>query len=199
MFVCLFFLFPGFFKVKKLLSLCFIFRKGNILETIKAIFTRRSVRSFTKETVQKEDVRTLLKAAMQAPSARNFQPWHFVVISKREILDKIPQVHPYAEMARQAQAGILVCGDLQIEPSVEYNALNCAAATQNILLAAHDLGLGAVWIGIHPREQRKQAMTELFELPETIVPVSLVLLGHPAVKTTPVDRFKEERVHFDKW
>ncbi len=136
---------------------------------------------------------------MQAPSARNFQPWHFVQITKREILDKIPQVHPYAEMARQAQAGILVCGDLDVEPSVEYNALNCAAATQNILLAARDAGLGAVWIGIHPREQRKQAITELFELPETIVPISLVLLGYPADESTPVKRFKEERVHKNKW
>ncbi len=173
--------------------------KGTILETLKAIFTRRSVRSFTEKTVSGNDLQALLKAAMQAPSARNFQSWHFVVISKRGILDKIPQVHPYAEMARQAQAGVLVCGDLQIEPSVEYNALNCAAATQNILLAAHEIGLGAVWVGIHPREERKQAMKELFELPETIVPVSLVLLGHPAVKTIPVNRYKEARVHFDKW
>ena len=141
----------------------------------------------------------LLKAAMQAPSARNTQSWHFIVITERALLDRIPQVHPYAEMARQAQAGILICGDLNMEALVEYNALNCAAATQNILLAAHDMGLGAVWIGIHPREQRKQAMTEIFELPEIIIPISLVLLGHPAQKTNPVDRFKEERVHFDKW
>ncbi len=136
---------------------------------------------------------------MQAPSARNTQSWHFVVITKRALLDKIPQVHPYAEMARQAQAGILVCGDLDIEPSVEYNALNCAAATQNILLAAHDKGLGAVWIGIHPREQRKQAMRELFELPERIVPISLIMLGHPADESTPVNRFEKDRVHQNKW
>lgn len=136
---------------------------------------------------------------MQAPSARNFQPWHFVLVTKREILDKIPDVHPHAEMAKQAQAGILVCGDTEIEPSVEYNALNCAAATQNILLAAHDMGLGAVWIGIFPREPRLKAMKELFQLPETIVPISLVLLGYPAVNTTPANRFKKERVHYDMW
>jgi len=169
------------------------------METLKAIFTRRSIRSFTERAVPDPDLQTLLKAAMQAPSARNEQPWHFVLVTKREILDKIPKVHPYAEMAKQARAGILVCGDTEIEPSREYNALNCAAATQNILLAAHDLNLGAVWIGIHPREQRKQAMTELFDLPESIVPISLVLMGYPAIITTPVNRFKGDRIHLNTW
>ncbi len=169
------------------------------METLKAIFTRRSVRSFLGKKIHKEDLLHIVKAGMQAPSARNFQPWHFITTTNRKILDKIPKVHPYAEMAEQAQAGILVCGDLDIESSVEYNALNCAAATQNILLAAHDMGLGAVWIGIHPRDQRKQAMKDMFALPETIIPVSLVLIGYPAEKSKPVDRFKKDRIHYEKW
>lgn len=169
------------------------------METLKAIFTRRSVRSFTDKEISKEDLLNIIKAGMQAPSARNTQSWHFVLVTRREILDTLPQLHPYAEMARQAQSGILICGDMEIESSVEYNALNCAAATQNILLAAHDMGLGAVWLGIYPREQRKQAMSELFNLPGTIVPISLVLMGYPAVKTKPANRFKGDRVHNETW
>lgn len=169
------------------------------METLKAIFTRRSVRTFTDKKIRSDDLLYLIKAGMQAPSARNFQPWHFVLVNKGENLNKIPRLHPHAEMAKQAQAGILVCGDTEIEPSVEYNALNCSAATQNILLAAHDMDLGAVWIGIYPREPRIKAMKELFQLPETIVPISIVLLGYPAVKSTPANRFKEERIHYESW
>ena len=171
----------------------------NILETIQAIHTRRSIRSFTEEEISTGDIEILLKAAMQAPSARNTQSWQFVVTTERQNLDQISEVHPYAAMSKEARLGILVCGDLELEPSLEYNALNCSAATQNILLAAHDIQLGGVWIGIHPRQERKNAMRSLFELPENIEPISLVLLGHPTVQATPANRFKKERIHFEKW
>ncbi|MFC2135351.1 nitroreductase family protein, partial [Bacteroidota bacterium] len=146
-----------------------------------------------------EIVDKLLKAAMYAPSARNEQPWHFVVIDKREILNKIPSIHPYASMLKEAALAIMVCGDTHIEKSVEYNAINCAASTQNILLAAHDVGLGTCWLGVYPREERVKGLVEMFNLPSNIIPISLVSVGYPAEELVTPDRYIEERVHFNLW
>jgi nitroreductase len=169
------------------------------METLKAISTRRSIRQFTSQEISEDLVEKILRAAMQAPSARNYQPWQFIITNDRTILDKIPQVHPYAEMMVQAALAILVCGDLKLEKSVEYCAVNCSAATQNILLAAHDLGLGAVWLGIYPREERIKGLKNLFNLPDHIIPISLIACGHPAEKLPAEERFKKERIHRNKW
>jgi nitroreductase len=169
------------------------------METFRAITTRRSIRKFTSQEVPEELVDKILRAAMQAPSARNYQPWQFVVVDDRKTLDKIPLVHPYAEMVYQATLAILVCGDLNLEQSVEYCAINCSAATQNILLAAHDLGLGAVWLGVFPREKRIRGLKKILNIPEDIVPISLVACGYPAEKIGFEDRFKKERIHHNKW
>ena len=136
---------------------------------------------------------------MQAPSARNFQPWQFIVTTERNILDKIPKVHPYAEMMYQATLAILVCGDLNLEKSVEYCAVNCSAATQNILLAAHDCGLGAVWLGVYPREERIAGLKKLFNIPDDIIPISLIACGYPDEEFESEDRFKRERIHKNHW
>ncbi len=169
------------------------------MDTIKAITTRQSVRQFTSQQVTDELIEKLLRAGMQAPSARNFQPWHFVVATERKILDKIPLIHPYAEMMYQAALSILVCGDLSLEASVEYCALNCSAATQNILLAAHDSGLGAVWLGVYPREERIEGLRKLFSIPDDIVPISLIACGYPAEELKTEDRFKKKRIHQNQW
>lgn len=165
------------------------------METIKAISTRRSIRKYTHSKISDEIIEKLLRAAMQAPSARNYQPWQFIVITDRHILDKIPQVHPYAEMMKQATLAILVCGDLNLEKSVEYCAINCAAATQNILLAAHDLGLGAVWLGVYPRKERMVGLKNVFKIPDHIIPISLIACGYPAEILAAEDRFKKDRIH----
>jgi len=169
------------------------------METLKAISTRRSIRKFTSQQVSDDFIKTILKAGMQAPSARNFQPWQFVITTERSILDKIPKVHPYAEMMYQATLAILICGDLSLEKSVEYCAINCSAATQNMLLAAHDLGLGAVWLGVYPREERMAGLKKLFAIPDGIVPVSLIACGYAAEELAVEDRFKEERIHKNQW
>ena len=169
------------------------------METLKAISTRRSIRQFTSQVISEDLVEKLLRAAMQAPSARNYQPWHFLVVNDRKMLNKLPLVHPYAEMMYQATMAILVCGDLKLEKSVEYCAINCSAATQNILLSAHDLGLGAVWLGVYPREERSKGLKNLFNLPDHIVPISLIACGYPAEKLDTEDRFKKERIHHNKW
>ena len=169
------------------------------METLQAIASRRSIRSFTGKAISEDVITKLLEAAMYAPSARNTQPWHFIVINKRAVLDKIPHIHPYSEMCYDAGAAIMVCGDSNIEKLEGYIALNCAAASQNILLAAHDLGLGAVWLGVYPRKERMEPLGKLVELPKNIIPITLIALGYSDEKNTPQERFKEERIHYNSW
>ena len=169
------------------------------METYEAILTRRSIREYTGQKVSDELIEKLIKAAMYAPSARNYQPWHFIVITDREILNKIPGVHPYADMLNNAPLAILICGDTHLEKSEGYIAIDCAAATQNLLLAAHSSGLGAVWLGVYPREERMKGLIELFELPDNIVPVSLVSIGYPAEEKIAENRFHTNRIHRNTW
>jgi nitroreductase len=169
------------------------------MDLYQGILTRRSIRKYTSKTVPDELVRELINAAMHAPSARNSQPWHFVVLDDRKILNQIPKVHPNAKMLEQASLGILLCGDEDLALTKEYLPLDLAAATQNLLLAVHAKGLGAVWIGIYPREARIEAMRDLLNLPSTILPVSLVSIGFPGEEAPKVDRFIEERIHKNGW
>jgi len=169
------------------------------METFEAIFNRRSIRKYSDKPIS-EDIRTeLLKAAMYAPSARNYRSWQFIVIDDRKMLDDLSALHPYAKMLKQAPLAILVCGDKSIEPEEGYNAVNCSAATQNILLAAHAMGLGSVWLGVYPREARMKDIAAYLKLPAHIMPINLIALGYPdEVKTKP-ERFEEEKVHLNGW
>lgn len=169
------------------------------METLQAILTRRSIRKFKSQKIPDETTKKILEAAMYAPSARNTQSWHFIVITERDLLNKIPKIHPYAEMIYEAPLAIIVCGDLQYENIPEYNAVNCAAATQNILLAAQDLGIGGVWLGLYPRIERMEPLFRMFELPEHIVPISLVVLGYSNETPEQPDRYKPERIHTNRW
>ena len=163
------------------------------------ILTRRSIRKYTEEPVSEESVTRLLRAAMAAPSARNQQPWHFVVIRDRGTLEHIASTQSTATMARRAQVGIVVCGDLTLEESPGYWVQDCAAATENLLIAATSEGLGAVWCGIYPREHRVQNFRDLLVLPDHVVPMALVLLGHPAEDPPPSDRYQPDRVRRERW
>jgi nitroreductase len=129
------------------------------MDTIEAILTRRSYRKYNSNPVTEENINIILRAGMHAPSAGNQQPWHFVVIKERKILDKVPSVHPYAEMLKTAQAAVLVCCDLELEKHKGMFVQDCAAATQNMLLAAHALGLGTCWLGVYPRQDRMDGLT----------------------------------------
>ena len=146
------------------------------MEVYKSIMTRRSIRKFTDETISDQLSKKLLQAAMQAPSAHNAQPWHFVLIDNHALMKEIAGFHQYASMLTHSPLAITVCGDTNIEKSSEYLALNCAAATQNILLAAHGLDLGAVWLGIYPRNDRMAKLSKLLELPESIIPISIIAI-----------------------
>lgn len=169
------------------------------MDVLTAIMTRRSIRTFDERPIPEELCEKLLRAAMAAPSARNAQPWQFIVIDHRATLIEIAARFPNAEPARTAPLGILVCGDLSLELSKGYWVIDCAAAAQNILLAAHGLGLGALWTGVYPRENRVEGLRDIFEIPEHVVPHSLVLVGYPAESPEPLDRFDVKRIHRNRW
>ena len=169
------------------------------MDIFEAIHTRRSIRQFTGGAVSEEVLRNILSAAMCAPSAGNAQPWQFVVLRERALLDRIPEFHPHAPMARQAAVGVLVCGDLRLEKYTGYWVQDCSAATQNLLLAAHGAGLGAVWTGVYPDAGRVAGFRQLLALPEEIVPFSFVPMGPPAQQLARKDLFLPERVHLNGW
>jgi nitroreductase len=164
------------------------------MNTIEAILNRRSIRKYTDKPVDKEVILQLLKAGMYAPSARNSRAWQFVVIQNREMLNQLSQLHPYGKMLREAACAILVCGDRNIDKEEGYLAINCAAATQNIMLSAHELGLGSVWLGVYPRQERMKEISEFLQLPEHLMPVSLISLGYPAEKRPFPERFELEKI-----
>ena len=169
------------------------------MNTIEAILTRRSIRKYISKPVPDAIVNQLLQAAMFAPSARNYRPWQFVVVNSRQSLNKLTDIHPYAGMLRQASLAILVCGDRRLEQEDGYLAVNCAASIQNILLAAHELGLGSVWLGIYPREDRMTEMKKHFGLPDHILPVGLVAIGYADEQKPVPERFEPQKVHYEKW
>ena len=166
---------------------------------MKSILGRRSIRKYTSQPVTDSQIQQMVTAAMAAPSAGNEQPWEFVVIRDRATLKAIPKFHPYSLMLYEASVAILVCGDLSREKYSGYWVQDCAAATENMLLAAVELGLGAVWLGVYPTEDRVTALRKLLRIPETVVPFSLVSIGYPAEKQNPSDRFDLSRIHYDKW
>ena len=169
------------------------------MDTIEAIHTRRSIREYQEKTISVALITELLKAAMASPSARNQQPWEFVVITDAELREAIPSVCPFAQMIVDAPLAILVCGNLKVETAQGYWVIDCAAATQNLLLDAHALGLGAVWTGVYPLEERMDGLTELLNLPEYVLPHSLVVIGYPAQQPPQQDRYKPERIHLNCW
>ena len=169
------------------------------MDTIECILTRRSIRKYLDATVSDEVVKLLLQAAMAAPSSANEQPWQFVVIRDRQLLNIVSTIHTYSYMLSQAAVAILVCEDPTFELNIGRGPLDCSAATVNILLSAHSLGLGAVWVGIYPVEVRISRIREMLGIPSHVIPISLVSLGYPGEKLLGEDRFKQERVHYDRW
>jgi nitroreductase len=169
------------------------------MDTFEAIYTRRSIRKYEAKAVEPEIIQKLLTAAMYAPSARNTQSWQYIIINERSVLNALKDAHPYAQMLAEAPLAILVCGDKTLEPNEGYLNTNCSAATQNILLAAQACGLGSVWLGVYPRQERMKAIAGLFKLPEHVIPISLIALGYPDEKKSDPGRYMPERAHYNKW
>jgi nitroreductase len=170
------------------------------MDALENIFTRRSIREFTAEGVTEQQVANLLKAAMAAPSARNEQPWQFLVLNDRLLLDEIANSLHYAKMCLQAPLAIIPCIDKQtLQCDDSFLGQDMSAAAQNILLAAHAMGLGSVWVGIYPRIERITIIKEMFNLPESVIPFCIIPIGHTNVVATEVDRYDLQRVHFNAW
>jgi nitroreductase len=169
------------------------------MEILEALFSRRSIRKYTQDQVTDEMLKNIIKAGMYAPSAVNKQPWHFIIFRNKDTIRDILEVHPNALMLKSASAGILVCFDLELQHDDGYGPVDCSAATQNILLAAHGSGLGACWVGIYPRTNRIQAISKIFELPEHVIPFSVISVGFPDEARDMPERFIPNRIHFNKW
>ncbi len=168
---------------------------ANDSEALGLIYSRRSIRSFTPEEVTATQVQSLLEAAMAAPSARDRRPWEFVVVTEAETREALAQTHQFSGVARKAPLVIVVCGHPEVAP---HWVQDCSAATENILLAAVGLGLGAVWVGIHPAIEREKHVRQVLGLPTGVRPLCLIPIGHPAEEKAPRTRFEAAHVHYER-
>lgn len=168
----------------------------NILD---GIFSRRSIRRFTGEIISDKDLETILRAGFQAPSAHNFQPREYVVVKDKEILEEIATFHKYAKMLPKAGCGIVVCGDKEKQKEIGFLVEDCSASIQNMLLAAHGLGLGAVWCGLYSAENLTKPMSELLNLPEHLLPIGMVVVGVKDEEKKAIDRYDASKVHLNTW
>ena len=164
--------------------------------TLETIFARKSVRSYTDQPVAHEDLVLLVKAGMAAPTGMNRQPWEFLIVTDKDIMADLSVKLPYARMMKEARAAIVVCGNP--ETSV-YWFLDCSAAAQNILLAAESIGLGAVWTAGYPYEERMDLIASAFGVPKPYRPLCVIPIGYPKGEQNPKDKWKEEKVHINKW
>ena len=167
------------------------------------IYTRTSIRDYTSEPVSEEQITALLRAAMAAPTARNRQPWQFVVVDDRATLDRFVEVSGGMSMAAKAPLAIVVCAT--VDPTIQpangcgHWVQDASAATENILLAAHALQLGAVWTSVYPVEERLSGVIPIVELPSDVTPLNVIFIGHPAEDPAPKDKWKPEKIHRNHW
>jgi len=166
------------------------------------ILSRHSVRQFTGDAVKSEDLELIVKAGMAAPSAVNVQPWAFITVTDRAILDRLCRSLPYSKMLDKAGAAIIVCGipDKDAQFAKDYWMVDCSAASQNILLAAHALGYGAVWTAVYPDSAKLAAVRTECAIPQQVIPLNVIPVGVPADRSAkPVDKYKEGNIHRDRW
>ncbi|OPZ76505.1 MAG: FMN reductase (NAD(P)H) [Alphaproteobacteria bacterium ADurb.Bin438] len=168
----------------------------DILDIIK---NRRSIRKYQKKEVPKEVIKDILTAAFYAPSAGNARTFEFVVIDDKEILGKIPKIHPYAAMCAFADKAIVVCGNLDKEKYDGFWSQDCSAATENLLLMAHALGVGSVWCGIYPEKDRVESFKKLLNLPKAVIPFAICPLGYPDESHQSKERYNEDAVFYNSY
>ena len=164
------------------------------------IATRTSIRDYEARPVEKEKIEKMLRAAMAAPTAMNKQPWHFVVVDQRNVLDALAGANPYAKMLKKATLAIVVCGntDKMIEGGGrDFWIQDASAATENLLLAAHAMGLGAVWTGAYPSEERCISISKVLSLSDNLIPLNMIVVGYPAEQPQPKQKFKEENISYN--
>ena len=192
--------------VLALAILLFLTRKGNKVDTesvvLENIATRTSIRAYTEVPVEQAKIEKMLKAAMAAPTAMNKQPWHFVVVTDKDQLKALSETSPYSGMVAKAPLAIAVCGDMlkaMDGGGRDFWIQDASAATQNLLLAAHAMGLGAVWTGVYPDLDRCKLIAEVLALPENIIPLNVVVIGYPAQNPAPKDKWKPANVSYNRY
>ena len=166
-------------------------------QTLETIFNRKSVRKYTERPVEKEKLETLVRAGMAAPSSRDRRPWEFVIVTDRDLLDKMGDGLPLARMLKETKQAIIVCGDTV--KSENAWQLDCSAAAQNILLAAESMGLGAVWTAAYPYPERMKRIQDALQLPEHILPLTVIPLGYPTGIEKPKDKYNKKQIHYNGW
>ena len=178
-------------------SWCFAYGKEDFMELKEALLRRRSIRKFTAESVSQDSIEAMLRAAMSSPSACNKRPWDFYVVTEARALDRLRSATHFAKY--HAPLAIVVCGSLSRAlpgSMAAYWIQDCSAATQSLLLRATDLGLGAVWCGVHPQPRAEALVCEALSLEEGMVPLNIIWIGHPAEDAEPRDQYEQERVHY---
>jgi nitroreductase len=165
------------------------------------LFARRSIRRYTAEDVSEEMVRELLEAAMAAPSAVAKDPWHFIVVREQATRAQIAEALPNGGMIADSPVGIVICGDIDRahDQQLSYLLQDCAAAIENLLVAVAGLGLGACWLGVHPREERVAKLRSILDVPEPVIPISAIAIGWPEESKEPRTRYRDEAVHRERW
>ncbi|MBQ1533747.1 MAG: nitroreductase family protein [Erysipelotrichaceae bacterium] len=172
------------------------------MDSLENILNRTSIRKYTDRQIADEDLHRILEAGMAGPSCVNSRDWSFLVVRDRETLNKVAEANGRpAQPLKGAAAGILVCGDLNrsFQGAPDYWIIDCSIAVQNMILAAHALGIGSVWLGTWPQMDRVKKQQELFGLPEQIVPHSIIAFGYPAEEKERKGFYEEDRVHYEKW
>lgn len=168
------------------------------METLKALMTRRSIRAWTADAVPEETRKTILEAAMNAPSAADARPWHFVTMDDPDVIGRFTTLGG-TEMLEHATFMVLVCGEAAREIYPGFWPQDCSCAAQNMQLAAHDLGIGCVWIAVYPLEERVEFCRRVLGVPPEITPFALLAMGHPAESHEPEYRYDRVRIHHNRW
>jgi len=169
------------------------------MDAIEALFSRRSIRSYTDKEIPYEHVETILRAAMSAPCAGGSNVCHYIVVKDKDLLKEVLKYHQYAHMLLQANVGIVVVADPALEKYPGRWPLNCSAAMENILIAATALGIGSCWVGIYPVEERMNGLRKIFDIPENLIPFAIASLGYPAEKKKPHGELNTSIIHNNKW
>lgn len=182
--------------------LCYSIGKAEIMNPVlDLIFSRRSVRAYREADVPDALIHDILEAAMAAPSAVARDPWHFVAVKDKAVLRQLTEGLPNGQMLADATVGIVVCGEQKAahDEKLSYLLQDCSAAVENILIAASALGLGACWLGVHPRDERVLHVQKVLEIPETVTPIAVVAIGWPRGKPKPRTRYDQSKVHYEQW
>jgi nitroreductase len=182
-------------------SVVFAEKEEKMPDALSVIHNRKSVRSFTGQGVSKDALDKVVRAGMAAPTAVNMQPWAFVVVTDRKTLDTLAAGLPYAKMLDKAGAAIIVCAipGKAYEKNLELSVIDSTCASENILLAVEALGLGAVWTAAYPYNDRMDVVRKTLNIPQEIIPLNVIPVGHPTGAEKPKDKYKPENIHWEKW